>query len=154
VLLPDSGSRYLSKVFDDAWMRENGFLEPSTVGDLLAERSREVISADDSTSVAAAIRLMKTHSISQLPVIDAVGSLHGLISEGDLLDYLVNGGAMEHTIADLHTHSVATVTPDTSMEDLTGVFGRDAAAVVIDEGKVAGIVTKIDVIDFLASRGR
>jgi cystathionine beta-synthase len=87
-------------------------------------------------------------------VIDNSGSLHGLISESDLLDYLVNGGAMEHTIADLHTHAVATVTPDTSMEDLTGVFGRDAAAVVIDDGRVTGIVTKIDVIDFLASRGR
>jgi cystathionine beta-synthase len=154
VLLPDSGSRYLSKIFDDSWMRENGFLASATVGDLLAERPREVISADEHTNVAAAIRLMKTHGISQLPVLDTGGHLHGIISEGDLLDYLVSGGSMEHTIVDLHTHEVATIPPDTSVEDLTSVFGRSAAAMVVDNGSVVGIVTKIDVIDFLASKGR
>ena len=154
VLLPDSGSRYLSKLFDDNWMRENGFLESSTVGDLVAEHPREVIAADDQTTVAAAIRLMKTHGISQLPVLDSTGGLHGIISESDLLDYLLNGGAMEHGIEGLHTHEVATVASDTPVEELTSLFGRSAAAVVVDAGKVAGIVTKIDVIDFLASRNR
>jgi cystathionine beta-synthase len=154
VLLPDSGSRYLSKLFDDNWMRENGFLEASTVADMVADRTREVIAADDGTTVAAAIRLMKTHGISQLPVLDKAGGLHGLISESDLLDYLLNGGAMDHGIEGLHAHEVATVGPDTPVEELTSLFGRSAAAVVIDEGKVAGIVTKIDVIDFLASRNR
>ncbi len=154
VLLPDSGSRYLSKLFDDNWMRENGFLESSTVGDLVAEHPREVIAADDQTTVAAAIRLMKTHGISQLPVLDRAGGLHGIISESDLLDYLLNGGAMEHGIEGLHNHEVATVASDTPVEELTSLFGRSAAAVVVDAGKVAGIVTKIDVIDFLASRNR
>jgi cystathionine beta-synthase len=154
VLLPDSGSRYLSKLFDDNWMRENGFLESSTVGDLVAEHPREVIAADDKTTVAAAIRLMKTHGISQLPVLDSAGGLHGIISESDLLDYLLNGGAMEHGIEGLHNHEVATVASDTPVEELTSLFGRSAAAVVVDAGKVAGIVTKIDVIDFLASRNR
>ncbi len=154
VLLPDSGSRYLSKLFDDNWMRENGFLESSTVGDLVAEHPREVIAADDGTTVAAAIRLMKTHGISQLPVLDSAGGLHGIISESDLLDYLLNGGAMEHGIEGLHNHEVATVASDTPVEELTSLFGRSAAAVVVDAGRVAGIVTKIDVIDFLASRNR
>lgn len=154
VLLPDSGSRYLSKVFDDNWMRENGFLEASSVSDMLAARPREVIVADEGTSVEAAIRLMKTHGISQLPVLDGQGSLHGIISESDLLDYLLNGGAMDHSIEGLHTHEVATVSPDTPVEELTGIFGRSAAAVVVDAGNVIGIATKIDVIDFLASRNR
>lgn len=154
VLLPDSGSRYLSKIFDDAWMRENGFLEDATVAELLAARPREVISAQEQTSVEAAIRLMKTHGISQLPVLDANGKLHGIVSESDLLDYLVNGGAMNHTVGDLHTHTVATVGADASVEELTTVFGANAAAVVIEQERVIGIVTKIDVIDFLASRGR
>jgi cystathionine beta-synthase len=154
VLLPDSGSRYLSKIFDDNWMRENGFLEAASVGDLIADRPREVIAADDSTSVAAAIRLMKTHGISQLPVLDAAGGLHGIIGESDLLDYLLNGGSMEHGIEGLHTHEVATVGTDTPVEELTSLFGRAGAAVVLDAGKVAGIVTKIDVIDFLANRNR
>jgi cystathionine beta-synthase len=154
VLLPDSGSRYLSKVFDDNWMRENGFLEQAHVTDLLAARSREVITAAHDTSVEAAIRQMKTHGISQLPVLDEHGKLHGLIGEGDLLDYLLSGGAMDHTIDDLHAHEVAAVDPDMPLEELTAVFGRSQAAVVVENDAVIGIVTKIDVIDFLANRGR
>jgi len=152
VVLPDSGSRYLSKVFDDNWMRENGFLEQASVADLLVNRSREVITVGEDTSVEAAIRQMKTHSISQLPVLDRAGQLHGIIGEGDLLDYLISGGAMDHTIADLHAHEVATVDPDVLLDELTAVFGRSQAAVVVDAGQVIGIVTKIDVIDFLANR--
>jgi cystathionine beta-synthase len=152
VLLPDSGSRYLSKLFDDNWMRENGFLEQASVADLLANRSREVITVSEDTSVEAAIRQMKTHGISQLPVLDDAGQLHGIIGEGDLLDYLISGGAMDHTIADLHAHEVATVDPDMPLDELTAVFGRSQAAVVLEAGQVIGIVTKIDVIDFLANR--
>jgi cystathionine beta-synthase len=154
VLLPDSGSRYLSKVFDDVWMRENGFLEPATVADLLAGRPREVITADEATSVEAAIRQMKTHGISQLPVLDDEGRLHGIIGEGDLLDYLLSGGAMNHSIADLHAHEVATVDLEMPLDELTAIFGRSQAAVVVQGGAVTGIVTKIDVIDFLANRPR
>lgn len=154
VLLPDSGSRYLSKIFDDAWMRENGFLEQATVGDLLASRPSAVITASETTSVEAAIRQMKTHAISQLPVLDANGHLHGIIGEGDLLDYLLTGGSMSHTIADLHAHAVTTIDPEMAIDELTGVFGRSQAAVVVTQGEVVGIVTKIDVIDFLASRNR
>jgi cystathionine beta-synthase len=154
VLLPDSGSRYLSKVFDDNWMRENGFLEQASVGDLLVNRPPEVITASEDTSVEAAIRQMKTHGISQLPVLDGNGRLHGIIGESDLLDYLISGGAMDHTIADLHAHEVATVDPDMPLDELTAVFGRSQAAVVVRDGEVVGIVTKIDVIDFLANRGR
>jgi cystathionine beta-synthase len=154
VLLPDSGSRYLSKVFDDTWMRENGFLEEGTVYDLLLRQPRELISAQEHTSIEAAIRLMKNHGISQLPVLDANSGLHGIISESDLLEYLLGGGAMDHTIADLHAHEVATTAPDTSIEELRGILTRHPAAVVVEEGRVTGIVTKIDVIEYLASRGR
>ncbi|KAB8144086.1 cystathionine beta-synthase [Chloroflexia bacterium SDU3-3] len=152
VLLPDSGARYLSKIFDDTWMRENGFLELSTVADLLAARQGQLISASEDTTVEAAIRQMKTHGISQLPVLDAQGHLHGIIGESDLLDYLLGGGAMSHTITDLHAHEVATVDLATPIEDLTSIFGRGQAAVAVEDGRVVGIVTKIDVIDFLAQR--
>jgi cystathionine beta-synthase len=133
-------------------MRENGFLDAATVHDMLEARQREVITADEQTSVEAAIRLMKTHGISQLPVLEADGKLHGIIGESDLLDYLISGGAMNHTIADLHAHEVTTVTPDTPIDELTTVFNRNQAAVVVEDGTVTGIVTKIDVIDFLAAR--
>lgn len=154
VLLPDSGSRYLSKVFDDNWMRENGFLEQASVADLLATRSREIITITEDANIEATIRQMKTHDISQMPVIDDKGRLHGLISESDLFDYLLAGGAMDHSIGDLHAHEVATVDPETPLDELAPLFGRSPAAVVVQNERVIGIVTKIDVIDFLASRGR
>lgn len=154
ILLPDSGSRYLSKVFDDAWMRENGFLEETTVQDLLNSRPREMIVASEDTSIEAAIRQMKTHGISQLPVLDANGHLHGIIGEGDLLNYLISGGAMDHTIADLHAHEVVTVSPETPIDELATMFNRGQAVIVVENDAVNGIVTKIDVIDYLASRGR
>ena len=59
---------------------------------------------------------------------------------------------MSHSIADLHPKQVATVEPDLLIDDLPAIFGRSQAAVVTQDGKVIGIVTKIDVIDFLASR--
>ena len=62
--------------------------------------------------------------------------------------------AKDHTIAGLHAHEIATIDPDMSLEELTNVFGRSPAAVVVKDGEVVGIVTKIDVIDFLANRTR
>lgn len=154
VLLPDSGSRYLSKIFDDNWMRENGFFDQTRVVDLLATQTEEMITASENTSVEAAIRHMKTHGISQLPVLDTAGNLHGIINEGDLLDYLISGGAMDHTIANIHVHEVATVDPETPVEDLMMIFSRNQVAIAVDNTVPIGIVTKIDVIDFLANRGQ
>ncbi|HMP41416.1 MAG TPA: cystathionine beta-synthase [Roseiflexaceae bacterium] len=152
VVLPDSGSRYLSKVFDDTWMRENGFLEEGNVRDLLTLQARDVITASEETSIEAAIRLMKTHGISQLPVLDAGGALHGIIGESDLLEYLLGGGSMDHTINELHAHEVATIDHETTIDDLRGILTRQPAAVVVDAGRVTGILTRIDVIEYLAQR--
>ncbi|MEK7282474.1 MAG: pyridoxal-phosphate dependent enzyme, partial [Acidobacteriota bacterium] len=85
VLLPDSGSRYLSKVFDDDWLRENSFLdEEATYGSLkdIVERQRRhpLFTADAADGVQPIIQLMKKHGISQLPVMDG-GRMVGMISE-------------------------------------------------------------------------
>jgi cystathionine beta-synthase len=153
VLLPDSGSRYLSKIFDDNWMRENSFLEQGTVADLIRERPQSLIVAQCDNMVESVIRQMKTHSISQMPVLDQHEQLAGLVGEGDLLDYLISGGAMDHPITEVINRDVATVSGDTSVEELPMILGRGQAAVVLEGERVIGIVTKIDVIDYLASRG-
>lgn len=154
VLLPDSGSRYLSKIFDDNWMRENGFLEQGTVADLLHVRPQALIVAQGDNAVESVIRQMKTHGISQMPVLDEQGRLVGLVGETDLLDYLISGGAMDHPIGEVINRDVATVSEETPLEELPAILGRGQVAVVLDENHVTGIVTKIDVIDYLAHRGR
>src|SRR5262249_44504617 len=94
VLLPDSAQKYLSKIFNDDWMRENGFLDEQpglgTVRDLLATKPANVISAKPTDKVRDVIATLKSAGISQLPVIEG-GKLRGIVAEVDLLRHLVSG---------------------------------------------------------------
>jgi cystathionine beta-synthase len=161
VLLPDSGSRYLSKVFDDDWMRENGFLESAwagaTAADVLAaKRLREVITAHSTESVSAIVAKMKEHDISQMPVLNGEGGLAGLVTEVDLLNHLVLGEKhnAHDPITTLIRTDVATLGPDAPLEALMSVFVSRQVAVVMDYGRVVGILTKIDILDYLASHSK
>jgi cystathionine beta-synthase len=157
-VLPDSGTRYLSKIFSDEWMRDNGFLEPTstlgTVGEILQGRPREVITASASDTVIQVIERMKSHNISQLPVVDN-GQPLGLISEVDLLNYMVLGKhRIDHPVGPLAGQEIFTVTREMSVEQLSEKFAMEKrqAAAVIENGKLIGLLTKIDIIDFLAKK--
>ena len=157
VLLPDAASKYISKIFNDEWMRENGFLEEEkslgTVRDILGGRpASSVVTASSTAKVREVVDTMKSHGISQLPVLEN-GKLRGMVQEVDLLRHLVQGrGTLESTIADLVESDYATVTPSTKVELLQGVLNDAKIAIVLDRDAVVGVVTKIDLIDFLARR--
>src|SRR4029077_13424265 len=97
VLLPDSAQKSLSKVFDDKWMRENGFLdEPDPLGTVIellrAKKQRPLVTARKGQAVRDVIALMRDNGVSQMPVLAADGArLVGIVAEGDLLDHLVQG---------------------------------------------------------------
>ena len=156
VILPDSGSRYLSKIFSDDWMREHGFLDLDlgTVGDLVRAKAIALVTATRRDVVSDVIGKMKQYDVSQLPVVED-GHLVGMISEVDLLTHLLAG---EHRSSDpiepMIDPGPPVVDPDAAVEALADVFLSANAAVVVDRGAVAGIVTKIDVIDHLAKRMR
>ena len=161
VILPDSGSRYLSKIFDDDWMRENGFLESAWAGATAAEvlgtkKLREVITAASGDTVSTVIEKMKAHDISQVPVLAPDGKLSGLVTEVDLLNHMVLGN--KHTpadsIAELVRTDVATIGPDAPLESLMSVFMNRQVAVVVENGSVVGILTKIDILDYLATHSK
>jgi cystathionine beta-synthase len=156
VLLPDSGSRYLSKIFSDDWMRENGFLESGSVQELLETRKRELIRATCNDTVGDVIGRMKRDGISQMPVVDENGKLDGLISEVDLLNYLLSSdGSVNHPICDIISRSVVTVQPKTSLDTLRDIASKGTVAVVVDgDQQPIGIITKIDLIDYLAGKVR
>ncbi len=161
VILPDSGSRYLSKVFDDDWMRENGFLESAwagaTAADVMATKKlREVITTSAAEQVSAVIGKMKAHDISQMPVVTPEGELAGMVTEVDLLNYLVLGDqhGPDDPITELLRSDVATLGPDAPLESLMSVFVNRQVAVVMDGGRVVGILTKIDILDYLASHSK
>ena len=92
VILPDTGSRYLSKLYDDKWMRENGFLETAwsevTLQEILESKpERGLISAQLNDRIPDVIRRMKEHDISQMPVLGPEDRILGLVTEIDLLKY-------------------------------------------------------------------
>lgn len=157
-ILPDSGTRYLSKIYSDEWMRDNGFLEPipalGTVGEVLDSRPREVITAQSTDTVLQVIERMKDKDISQLPLVDN-GVPTGLISEVDLLNHMVSGmHRLGDPVGDLAGDDIFTVSRDMSVEKLAERFASEnrQAAAVVEDGSLVGLLTKIDIIDFLAKK--
>jgi len=158
VFLCDAGQKYVSKIFNDDWMRENGFLEDTpglgTVSDVLHLRGKhKIVTTTGNAKVKDVIATLKELGISQLPVVEK-GKLRGVIGEIDLLRHLVAGGskASSATIASLVESDYATVTPDTKIELLQGVLADARAAIVMERDAVVGIVTKIDLIEFLSKK--
>jgi cystathionine beta-synthase len=157
VFLADGGQKYVSKIFNDDWMRENGFLDDApgvgTVADILHMRNkRKIVTTTSAAKVKDVISTLKQLGISQLPVVDK-GKLKGIISEVDLLRHMVSGPKTANaSIAPLLESDYATVTPDTKIELLQNVLADARAAIVTENEGVVGIVTKIDLIEYLAKR--
>jgi cystathionine beta-synthase len=162
VPLPDGGRCDLSRCFSDEWMRDNGFPvnggenpATATVRDILGGRRGKVITARKSDRVEVVVRRMKEHDISQMPVVDADGRALGMIHEYDLLNFLVEGKhRLSETVEQLVQPLQGLVTSDTSVARLRDIFNDDNVAVVKEGDKVTGIITKIDLIDFLGQRLR
>jgi cystathionine beta-synthase len=159
VLLPDSAQKYLSKIFDDKWMRENGFLdEPDPLGTvaqlLRAKKQRPLVTAKKGDKVRDVIGLMRDNGVSQMPVLDAGGHrLAGVVAEVDMLNYLVRGeGGLDMPIDDLIESDYATVTPSTRVHLLRTIFNDAAMLVVEERDEIVGVITKIDLIEYLAEK--
>ena len=157
VLLPDGGSSYVSKFYSDEWMRDNGFADekgPGTVADIIAGRKQTLITSKNGEKIGALIEGMKRHGISQMPVVEADGSAVGMVHEYDLLNALISGThKLTDTIDKLVAPLQGVVTPETSITTLRNVFAQDNVAVVREGQKVTAVVTKIDLIEFLAAKG-
>lgn len=158
VILPDSGNRYLSKVFDDTWMRENGFFESeqhATVSDILTTRPTvKLITAYPEDRMNVVVGWMKQHDISQVPVVDRTGRLIGIVTEMDLLDHLLHAGHVhdpEETIASLVNPNVVSVATQTAVDAVLNSFERGKVVVVTQNELPVGILTKIDLIDYLTA---
>jgi len=162
VPLPDGGRAYASKLFSDEWMRDNGFpvdggetLSAATVKDVLGRRRGEVITARRHDKVEAVVKKLKEHDISQMPVVDEAGKATGMIHEYDLLNFLIEGKhRLSEVVEPLIQPLQGVVTPDTPVGRLRDIFNDDNVAVVKEGDRVTGIITKIDLIDFLGQRMR
>ncbi|MEE8395856.1 MAG: pyridoxal-phosphate dependent enzyme [bacterium] len=152
VLLPDSGSRYLSKIYNDAWMKENQYLDAPVFLDtsqILAEKGErsELVSVSSDATIGEAIELMRTHAISQLPVISD-GQILGALDENSLLSLLLsNAEAWHHNVLEFMQEPFPVVSEDTPVDDLLAMLGQQGAAVLISrrDGGLS-IVTKSDLL--------
>ena len=154
-ILPDGVRNYMTKFIDDAWMRSNGFTdrgwETASVADLLrAMPRRDTFTASPGDRVGDAVKRMKAAGVSQLPVTED-GKLIGILTESDVLGKLVEGRAsLESAVAEVMFRKVRTVSPDDDASVLTKFFAEALAAVVVDDsGTLQGILTKMDLVDFL-----
>jgi len=163
VILPDSGTRYLSKIFDDDWLRENGFLEQLwadiRAGDIQAAKSTgHLYTARSTDLVRDVIVQLKEHNVSQLPVVDEHGRLHGIVAEVDLLNHMLltehGRHAPDETIEAMIDPNVPVVSPNTNLETLMAFFSKRTAVVIATAGEIQGILTKIDILDFLTNKSR
>lgn len=162
VVIPDSSSRYLSKFLNDEWLKDAGLLEresiAGTVDDLLRERKRgELISAGPQDALGVVIDRMKTHGISQLPVIEKDGTFLGLVSEVKVLNALVRGEVtMKSPVGPLSDiNDAAMVERDTPIATLSQHFAQGKIAVVLERRadgaqRPIALLTKIDLIEHMA----
>ena len=159
-LAPDSVRNYMTKFLDDAWMRSNGFTERSwetaSVGELLRSLQRvEVVTAESRHTVAEAVKRMKAKGVSQLPIVDD-GRVVGILTESDVLGKLVDGRAsLESAVAEVMFRKVTTVLESDDASVLTETFAQGLVAVVVDEDRaLRGVLTKLDLVDFLTRNPR
>jgi cystathionine beta-synthase len=158
VVLPDSGTRYLSKIFDDEWMRENGFMETTwsqvPLSEILAVKSFQgLVSACESDRMTDVIALMKEHDISQVPALNAQGELLGLVSEVDLLQHMLDAGhshTPDETVAEIMRPAQAVFSANTPLEAVLPSIVEGQVVLVTEADRPIGILTKIDVLDFIS----
>jgi len=158
VILPDSGSRYLSKLYDDRWMRENGFLVPAWSESLLSQvasskPAQKLITARVDDRMADVIGLLKEHGISQIPALNPDGTLAGLVTEIDLLQHLLDPGHVhspEETIAGIVRPARAVFPADTPLEAVLPAILDGNVVLLAEDNRPVGILTKIDIVDFSA----
>lgn len=174
VLLPDSGRGYLSKLYNDDWMRENGFLsrfrQPARVGSVVAGRAAgtpTVVAIGCDQTVADAIELLRQHDISQLPVVRSaalstsngaparieVQSVSGSVQERGLLDHLFrNPEALNAKISTVMDGPFPLVDANEEVERVVPMLASGAPAVLVQrDGAIIGVVTRADVLEYVAN---
>ena len=151
----DTGNKYLSKMYNDFWMAEQGFVERQPRGDLtdlITHRAEagEVISVTPDDTLLTAYKRMRGADVSQVPVLDPSGHAVGILDESDLL-VKIHGAPTRFNdlVLSAMTDKLETLSPGAKMEDLLGVFERGRIAIIMDGSKFLGLITRTDLLGYL-----
>lgn len=156
VLIPDTGERYLSKMYNDNWMREHSFLIPEkvTMRFVIKGKSKnlpQLVSVHSSATIQHAFELIKQFDISQIPVIDN-GKSVGSIDDGDLMSaVLENSALLDKPVSQIMKPTYPIIGIEAPIEHAIELLTKKNSAVIIEENKkIAGIVTRYDVIEYMS----
>ena len=150
----DSGNKYLSKVYNDYWMLDQGFSERAQLGDLrdlIARRhtERAAITVNATETVMAAYRRMKLYDVSQVPVMQE-GRIVGIVDEEDiLLEVIANPEHFNEPVTRAMTSHLVTVPADAPVAQLMEIFKRGLVAIVMHDHEFQGLITRIDLLNWL-----
>ncbi|MFC7326743.1 cystathionine beta-synthase [Marinactinospora rubrisoli] len=163
VLLPDGGRGYLTKIFNDEWMADYGFLsaetEEATAGDVLVGKGEalpEFVHTHPHETVGTAVAIMREYGVSQLPVMKEeppvmAAELVGAIAERDLLDALFNGRAQLGDTVEAHMgRPLPMVGYREPVSRCVDLLEHSGAVVVLLDGKPSGVLTRQDLLAYLA----
>ena len=154
----DSGNKYLSKVYNDYWMLDQGFLERERFGDLrdlIARRHFEnaAVTVNSTELVMAAYRRMKLYDVSQIPVMRDQ-RIVGIVDEEDiLLEVFENPQHFNEPVTKAMESHLVTVPVDAPVSQLMEIFNRGMVAIVMKDNEFQGLVTRIDLLNWLRRRG-
>ena len=151
----DTGNKYLSKMYNDFWMAEQGFIHRAPHGglsDLISHRyeAGEVISVGPDDSLLTAFKRMRQADVSQVPVVDEKGRAIGILDESDVLVKVHRDPAhFNDLVKNAMTDRLETLSPKAKIKDLLGVFDRGRVAIVMEGDKFLGLVTRTDLLSYL-----
>jgi cystathionine beta-synthase len=151
----DTGNKYLSKMYDDFWMAEQGFLlrpPHGDLSDLITHRyeAGEVISVGPTDTLLTAFKRMRDTDVSQLPVVDQNGRAIGILDESDVLVKVHHDPShFNDPVKNAMTDKLETLPPTAKINDLLEVFDRGRVAIVMDDDKFLGLITRTDLLSYL-----
>jgi len=154
-LVPDTGNKYLSKMYNDFWMAEQGFIHRPPHGDLsdlISHRyeAGEVITVGPTDSLLTAYKRMRDSDVSQLPVVDQNGRAVGIIDESDILVKVHRDPThFNDPVQNAMTDKLETLPPTAKINDLLEVFDRGRVAIVMEGDKFLGLITRTDLLSYL-----
>ena len=153
--VPDTGNKYLSKMYDDFWMAEQGFIHRPPHGDLndlISHRyeAGEVITVGPEDSLLTAFKRMRDSDVSQLPVVDQNGRAMGILDESDVLVKVHRDPLhFKDPVKSAMTDKLETLSPTAKIKDLLDVFDRGRVAIVMENDRFLGLVTRSDLLSYL-----
>jgi cystathionine beta-synthase len=155
--VPDSGNKYLSKMYNDFWMIDQGFIKRETFGDLRDLIARRHFESEDYTltttdTLLTAYSRMRLYDISQLAVVND-GQIMGIVDESDiLLAVYGHEDRFADPVEEVMTANLVTVAPSAPLKSLLPMFARSEVAIVKDGDKFLGLITQIDMLNHLRRR--